>query len=109
MIFSVIGDWGRLGLHYERETGETMAKVLPSNAQSIICVGNKFYDYGVTSLNDELFQKSFKDVYTEPILKRLPCISCLETMTIEDRCMLRSNTRVFHHGGTCHHVTLVYV
>lgn len=72
VIFSVIGDWGRLGLYYQRETGQAMANVLPSNTQSIISAGDNFYDYGVTSVNDELFQKSFEDVYTDPVLKRLP-------------------------------------
>lgn len=34
--------------------------------------GDNFYDYGVTSISDSLFQRSFDSVYDAPVLRQLP-------------------------------------
>jgi tartrate-resistant acid phosphatase type 5 len=68
--FAVIGDWGRQGRPDQRQVAEQMAIACKKAAASfIVSVGDNFYERGVTSLEDDHWQKSFEEVYSAPSLQ----------------------------------------
>ena len=68
--FLIFGDWGRKGqrdqLDVARQMGIAASRI---NASFIVSVGDNFYDYGVSSVEDPQFQTSFEQVYTDPSLQ----------------------------------------
>src|SRR5438270_1552209 len=63
--FLVIGDWGREGEADQAEVAAQMgitADAVP--ARFVISVGDNFYEDGVASTKDPLWQSSFEKVYT---------------------------------------------
>ena len=63
-VFYVIGDWGRHGEYNQQEVANAMKQcALEAEPEFIISTGDNFYPYGVASINDPHWQKSFEDVY----------------------------------------------
>lgn len=68
--FAVIGDWGRQGRPDQTQVAQQMAIACKNaTASFVISVGDNFYDRGVTSLDDDHWQKSFETVYDAPSLQ----------------------------------------
>jgi tartrate-resistant acid phosphatase type 5 len=64
LTFAVIGDWGRWGRTDQMQVATQMGVACQEAAASfIISLGDNFYDYGVTSVNDPLWEESFERVY----------------------------------------------
>jgi hypothetical protein len=65
-----VGDWGRRGEHNQREVAGAMARVAAdSGAAFTVSTGDNFYDHGVDSAGDTLWQLSFERVYDHPPLQ----------------------------------------
>jgi len=68
--FAIIGDWGRQGRPDQREVAQQMALACEKvGASFVVSVGDNFYERGVTSLEDDHWQKSFETVYDAPSLQ----------------------------------------
>ncbi len=68
--FLAIGDWGRQGMHLQKETADMMGKYADENpAEFVISTGDNFYEYGISSVYDSLIQKSFENIYTAASLQ----------------------------------------
>jgi acid phosphatase len=68
--FAVIGDWGRQGRTDQLEVAQQMAITCKkAGAAFVISVGDNFYEHGVTSLEDDHWQRSFENVYSAPSLQ----------------------------------------
>ncbi len=68
--FAIIGDWGRQGRPDQRQVAGQMGIACHHVAASfVISVGDNFYERGVTSLEDDHWQKSFEQVYHAPSLQ----------------------------------------
>ena len=66
----VIGDWGRQGIPEQHRLARQMARqTLPEPPDFIISTGDNFYDAGVSSMHDPLWQQSFEEVYHQPELQ----------------------------------------
>ena len=62
--FAIIGDWGRQGRPDQRQVAQQMGIACQTaGADFVISVGDNFYERGVTSLDDDHWQKSFETVY----------------------------------------------
>ena len=62
--FAVIGDWGRWGEPDQKKVAEAMENVgAQCSYDFIISTGDNFYDAGVDSVEDVLWNMSFEDVY----------------------------------------------
>jgi tartrate-resistant acid phosphatase type 5 len=67
--FVVIGDWGRDGQSRQREVADQMGRSAAAiGSRFVISVGDNFYEDGVTSVADPLWQSSFERIYTAPSL-----------------------------------------
>jgi acid phosphatase len=68
--FAIIGDWGRQGRPDQKQVAHQMAIACKNAAASfVISVGDNFYERGVTSLDDDHWQRSFETVYDAPSLQ----------------------------------------
>jgi acid phosphatase len=68
--FAIIGDWGRQGRPDQKQVAQQMALACKNVPVSfVISVGDNFYELGVTSLDDDHWQKSFETVYDAPSLQ----------------------------------------
>jgi tartrate-resistant acid phosphatase type 5 len=68
--FLIVGDWGRRGEPDQQDVATQMAKTAHAlGARFVISVGDNFYEDGVASVQDVLWQESFEDVYTQPSLQ----------------------------------------
>jgi len=68
--FAIIGDWGRQGRPDQKQVARQMAIACKKAAASfVVSVGDNFYERGVTSLDDDHWQKSFETVYDAPSLQ----------------------------------------
>jgi len=64
LSFAIIGDWGRQGRPDQKQVARQMGVACKNAAASfVISVGDNFYERGVTSLEDDHWQKSFETVY----------------------------------------------
>jgi len=62
--FAIIGDWGRQGRPDQKQVAQQMGIAChEAGAAFVISVGDNFYERGVTSLDDDHWQKSFETVY----------------------------------------------
>lgn len=69
VTFCVIGDWGR-GTDAQHQVAAEMGRAAArANASSVIAVGDNFYQEGVTSIDDTLWQTMYERVYTHPALQ----------------------------------------
>lgn len=69
-VFYVIGDWGRKGKFYQKEVAAAMNKCAGKvKPQFIASTGDNFYTFGVKNIKDNLWKKSFEDVYTGENIK----------------------------------------
>lgn len=69
MNLFVIGDWGRGGTPGQRSVAAGMARVARSTPpDAIVATGDNFYDDGVMSLDDPLWQRAFERIYGDPAL-----------------------------------------
>ncbi|UAK23932.1 purple acid phosphatase family protein [Sphingomonas nostoxanthinifaciens] len=69
VTFCMIGDWGR-GTPAQHDVAAAMGMAAArSNASSVLAVGDNFYDVGVTSVDDPLWQSMYEHVYTHPALQ----------------------------------------
>jgi tartrate-resistant acid phosphatase type 5 len=67
--FAIIGDWGRQGRPDQKQVARQMGIACKNAAASfVISVGDNFYERGVTSLDDDHWQRSFETVYDAPSL-----------------------------------------
>lgn len=68
--FVLIGDWGRHGkdnqIDVAAQMGTTAAAI---DSRFVVSLGDNFYEYGVTGLDDPYWQTSFEDIYTAPSLQ----------------------------------------
>ena len=70
LTFAIIGDWGRQGRPDQKQVADQMALACEkAGARFVIAVGDNFYERGVTSLDDDHWQKSFEQVYAAPSLQ----------------------------------------
>lgn len=68
--FAIIGDWGRQGRPDQKQVGQQMGVACKNaGASFVISVGDNFYERGVTSLDDDHWQRSFETVYDAPSLQ----------------------------------------
>ncbi len=68
--FLIFGDWGRKGQKDQVEVATQMAISADKiDARFIVSVGDNFYDFGVTSVDDPQWQTSFEQVYSTPSLQ----------------------------------------
>jgi acid phosphatase len=68
--FAVIGDWGRQGRPDQKQVAQQMGLACQDAKVSfVISVGDNFYEHGVTSLDDDHWQRSFEQVYDAPSLQ----------------------------------------
>jgi len=68
--FLVFGDWGRKGQKDQLDVARQMGIAADQiGARFIVSVGDNFYDYGVSSVDDPQFKTSFEQVYTAPSLQ----------------------------------------
>ncbi|MDF9798454.1 tartrate-resistant acid phosphatase type 5 [Catalinimonas alkaloidigena] len=75
--FLVIGDWGREGSAEQYATANALAKqAFHRQTDFVISTGDNFYENGVESTRDSLWQSSFEKVYTQPSLQ-IPWYSIL--------------------------------
>src|SRR5260221_1410158 len=62
LAFAIIGDWGKAG-HDQEKVAEQMALACQAaGAKFIISVGDNFYDFGVTSVQDPLWTDRFETI-----------------------------------------------
>jgi acid phosphatase len=68
--FLVFGDWGRQGEQDQVEVATQMALVSKKlGSKFVVSVGDNFYENGVQSVDDPHWQKSFEEVYRDPVLQ----------------------------------------
>ncbi|MBZ0204344.1 MAG: metallophosphoesterase [Ignavibacteria bacterium] len=68
--FITFGDWGREGMHGQKETADAMGTYAAvHNTKFILLLGDNFYPTGVKSADDNHWKVSFEDVYTAPSLQ----------------------------------------
>jgi tartrate-resistant acid phosphatase type 5 len=62
--FLVVGDWGRNGDFHQKDVAIQMDKVAKIiDPDFIISTGDNFYESGVASINDPMWERSFENVY----------------------------------------------
>lgn len=65
----IIGDWGRKGSGFQQEVADQMAiQAAIDSSRFVLSTGDNFYNDGVKSIDDEHWQLSFEDVYTQNAL-----------------------------------------
>lgn len=70
LSFYVIGDWGRQGYFHQKDLAETMNQAaFVIEPEFIISTGDNFYDNGVASVDDPLWEGSFENIYTGNFLQ----------------------------------------
>ena len=70
MRFAVIGDWGWWGQADQMKVASALEKIgAECPYDFIVSTGDNFYDAGVDSLNDVLWNMSYEYVYTAPHLQ----------------------------------------
>jgi tartrate-resistant acid phosphatase type 5 len=63
--FLVVGDWGRNGDFHQKDVAIQMDKTSKLiDPEFVISTGDNFYDAGVASINDPIWERSFEDIYT---------------------------------------------
>jgi acid phosphatase len=68
--FVLIGDWGRHGTDFQTDVANQMgATAAAIDSRFTISVGDNFYEYGVTGLDDPYWKTSFEDIYTAESLQ----------------------------------------
>ncbi|XP_010458982.1 PREDICTED: purple acid phosphatase 3-like [Camelina sativa] len=69
--FLVIGDWGRRGFYNQSQVALQMGDIGEKlDIDFVISTGDNFYDNGLTSFHDLLFQDSFTNIYTASSLQK---------------------------------------
>lgn len=70
--FIVIGDWGKYGNAKQQLVAQSMNKLAANRkVDFIISTGDNFYDKGVESIQDTLWQTVYKQIYDLPYIKNL--------------------------------------
>lgn len=70
LVFLLVGDWGVEGEEFQRQVADKMGREGASrNCRFVVSLGDNFYDSGVSSTDDEAWQKSFEQIYTAPSLQ----------------------------------------
>lgn len=70
LAFLAVGDWGRDGLHHQREVAAQMgAAAAQLGVSFVVSVGDNFYPHGVKTAADPQWRSSFEEVYTAPSLQ----------------------------------------
>lgn len=68
--FFVIGDWGRQGYHHQKDMAQMMNQIaMVVEPEFILSTGDHFYDNGVASVDDPLWQSSFENIYDGNLLQ----------------------------------------
>lgn len=65
LTFLAVGDWGRGGEFHQRDVAAAMAAFAERTpVRFVVSTGDNFYEYGVKSVTDPLWKRSFEDVYS---------------------------------------------
>ncbi len=65
LSFLVIGDWGRSGEYFQKETAVQLGRASYTiDAEWIVSTGDNIYPKGVASVSDPMWKRSFEDIYT---------------------------------------------
>jgi tartrate-resistant acid phosphatase type 5 len=68
--FVLIGDWGRYGTDFQTNVADQMGKTAAAiGSQFTVSIGDNFYEYGVTGLDDPYWQLSYENIYTADSLQ----------------------------------------
>ena len=68
--FLALGDWGRGGRHRQRDVADRMAlEAERIRSRFVATVGDNFYFFGVSSVRDEHWRRSFENVYRQSSLQ----------------------------------------
>ena len=68
--FLVLGDWGREGDYNQTVVADAMARRAASlRPDFVVSTGDNFYEWGLVSVDDPAFDRSFKDIYTQKELQ----------------------------------------
>ncbi|KAF7822156.1 purple acid phosphatase 3-like [Senna tora] len=71
LSFLVIGDWGRKGAYNQSQVAIQMGIVGEKlDIDFVISTGDNFYDNGLASIDDPVFQASFSKIYTANSLQK---------------------------------------
>lgn len=65
LTFLAIGDWGRGGEFHQKDVAMQMGAFAEKTpVRFVVSTGDNFYSFGVKSVTDPLWKRSFEDVYT---------------------------------------------
>lgn len=68
--FLIFGDWGRRGQRDQLNVAAQMGVAAAAlKVPFVVSLGDNFYDYGITSMDDPQWKESFENVYTAPSLQ----------------------------------------
>ncbi|KAM7279049.1 hypothetical protein ACFE04_006183 [Oxalis oulophora] len=71
LSFLVIGDWGRRGAFNQSKVALQMGRIGEQlDIDFVVSTGDNFYDNGLTSEHDTLFEDSFTNIYTANSLQK---------------------------------------
>lgn len=69
--FLVVGDWGRKGNYNQSNVAFQMGRTGEElNIDFVVSTGDNFYEDGLRSINDPVFEKSFSKIYTAKSLQK---------------------------------------
>ncbi|KAJ6868316.1 purple acid phosphatase 3-like [Populus alba x Populus x berolinensis] len=69
--FLVVGDWGRKGNYNQSNVAFQMGRIGEElNIDFVVSTGDNFYEDGLRSINDPVFEKSFSKIYTAKSLQK---------------------------------------
>ena len=70
-------DWAGRRLTHPSQSSFTRSRSLSLSLSHICAAGDNFYDHGLNTSNDPLFERSFANVYNGPGLRHVPWFAVL--------------------------------
>ncbi|XP_062159760.1 purple acid phosphatase 3-like [Alnus glutinosa] len=71
LSFLVIGDWGRRGHYNQSKVSDQMGRIGEKlGIDFVVSTGDNFYEDGLTSINDPVFEESFTKIYSAKSLQK---------------------------------------
>ncbi|KAF5192440.1 Purple acid phosphatase [Thalictrum thalictroides] len=71
LSFLVVGDWGRRGAYNQSQVALQMGRIGEKmGIDFVISTGDNFYDDGLKSVDDPVFEESFSNIYTAKSLQK---------------------------------------
>ncbi|KAJ0105087.1 hypothetical protein Patl1_19546 [Pistacia atlantica] len=105
LSFLVIGDWGRRGAYNQSQVAFQMGRIGEDlNIDFVVSTGDNFYDDGLKSVNDLLFQESFTQIYTANSLQKqwyneIADFFFVDTTPFVDKYFLKPNKHTYDWRG----------